>query len=731
MLNNNNNNNEPTPNKSYVSVWNRFKTFVEAGRASGTLGAGDKFLSRQNVDKYFEEVVAHLSIQPAGARRHVTALQWYSEHVEYPDDDTPFQVLSGNRRSVVQKALENQANKYAEEYMLSRHDAHANLPTDVLSGADHKKVMTYLLQSGINNLTASAFPISWTCCHSTFMRLDSALKMRLPDLRADSAHGPVKEGPNATILSWILQPGQHKDDHENATGQQQGANRRASRAPKRYSKRVLGQFRHLNLEQCGTGMVAASLFDRLYRDLSVSFIDPPGEENLPTWQKIKVLDGWSSPRSAYTAYQRILTECNVHYNKVTHLRSCGMSYASIEGLAADLLATMSKHRGERIFEAYMTELMPIVMKVMAGFGKAETYFVPRSELQLPFSDEEATRLCFPLITRWKEQQASADGDKDTSAVNFLYKLLPFLSRVILQDGPFWLRFYPNHRHSQLLRSRMPQVYLRWAEGAIQMANEIRDTRDIRHLDNMNDGVRNAFDNTVRSNHELRTEIQDLRTALDRHTEAMLSRFRQQSEENARVHQAHQQLQTNFLNLLQIQQNANQQQAQIPAGQQGALRGLRQVAQQQQQEQARQQRQEERRRLAAQNANLNDVLRGQPRIPDLPAGLPASMVVLQAQWQDIGLSNFQQAASRRHWSPAKKVMYSKWKYLFDRIKARADRTGTFQPNVTDPKDRLHHSAESYDQLRGDRTMGAFLQWLKQQDAATRRRQRGQQVQYEHV
>jgi len=49
------------------------------------------------------------------------------------------------------------------------------------------------------------------------------------------------------------------------------------------------------------------------------------------------------------------------------MRTAGMECASAQGgLNAEQIATLSKHRAERIFEAYLTELMPSVLQVMAG-----------------------------------------------------------------------------------------------------------------------------------------------------------------------------------------------------------------------------------------------------------------------------------------------------------------------------------------------------------------------------
>ena len=130
-----------------------------------------------------------------------------------------------------------------------------------------------------------------------------------------------------------------------------------------------------------------------------------------------------------------------------------MEQASSRGLSADELATMSKHRGERLFDAYLTELFPEVMLVMSGHARGEPYFVPCTEIKdFPYPLEECIRRLFPRYDTWVEQQRSQNGDKHESANNFLYVLIPFVSTVIMQDAPYWLKKFPRHPFSRFCRT---------------------------------------------------------------------------------------------------------------------------------------------------------------------------------------------------------------------------------------------------------------------------------------
>ena len=196
------------PPDGYNRIWKKFVQFVEEKVEPGEREAG-KYLTRKSVDLYFEEVVAYRDeIQPKTAAKIASALQWYADHLEYTDEEDSFRVRSYKANSRVEKALSKQANNFANKYAQKNHDAHANLPTNVLSIGDHRKVMFHIFTS-MRNWEDMA--LAWTCTNDTFLRLDSMMKMRLPDVRCDKTHGPVDEGVNCFIMSYILQPYQHKD----------------------------------------------------------------------------------------------------------------------------------------------------------------------------------------------------------------------------------------------------------------------------------------------------------------------------------------------------------------------------------------------------------------------------------------------------------------------------------------------------------------------------------------
>ena len=390
-------NRKPTPPSEYKGIWKRYVKYINEARNNGELPEGDKYLTRVNVDMYFSNVVTTLEVTPQSAKRHRSALQWYSNNDEFFLEEEPFQVANGQ---VVEASLEQQAQTFATNYLLRNHDAHENLPTDVLSKEDHRKLLHHIFSSNVQNWQDLAF--GWTCTHDTFLRLASLKIMRLCDIKTNLSHVPNENGPNNRMITLILQPMQHKHNGPNSEGGKKARTKRrgGQRTVVKTKKRVVGMWRHKDYYRCATGLLAKVFFSRYHCDETLNFNAARNDTERPDWQE-KPLITWKSLSNARDAYNNIYAACNIHWAKVTHMRTAGMEYASSQGEhGADQLATLSKHRAERIFEAYLTELFPPLLKTMAGFSPSDNYFLPRSEVPLPYKDDEVVHLVFPRYKKW-------------------------------------------------------------------------------------------------------------------------------------------------------------------------------------------------------------------------------------------------------------------------------------------------------------------------------------------
>ena len=129
-----------TPPDGYKGYYNRFVEYVDKKigikKGETTKEKLRKYLTQENVDSYFKEVVAHLDVQPKSATKIVAALQWFSNYVENHDSEKPFQIRSGTHRGVVESSLEEQHNKFAARYLNRNHDAHSLASSSVHHGCD-------------------------------------------------------------------------------------------------------------------------------------------------------------------------------------------------------------------------------------------------------------------------------------------------------------------------------------------------------------------------------------------------------------------------------------------------------------------------------------------------------------------------------------------------------------------------------------------------------------------
>ena len=87
--------------RTYVSEWRRYKEWVVDERAAGIIPDGPKFLTRENVDLYFSEIIVNRMVVANTARRVVSALQVFADEEEYTDGSETFTIES----ATVKKAL--------------------------------------------------------------------------------------------------------------------------------------------------------------------------------------------------------------------------------------------------------------------------------------------------------------------------------------------------------------------------------------------------------------------------------------------------------------------------------------------------------------------------------------------------------------------------------------------------------------------------------------------------
>lgn len=571
----------PTPDPTYLREWNKFKQFVDQERLRGQLPQGDRYLSRDAVDLYFAEVVAHRDrITPGTARRAVSSLQFFSKHEEHVNGVSSFVVESDH----VTRSLDAQKRRYfefaANEAIV---EPHHNLPTDVLGDAEHEKVLHQIFSRFANWMDLS---LSWTACTSTYVRGQSLRKAKLMDLRLDSSHKRGGSG-DSRIVSLVLRGGTQKN--------------------KKDKTRVVGAYRHRNYMRCMTGILALTLLFRLHFNRDIDFYRV-GETS--KWRGQNLITGWKDQKSHEAAYRALLFAADVTWSKITHLRKTGMEQGSAFGdLNVQEMATMSKHMTAKIFQ-YATELYAPVMHVMSGFARDDSFFVPRCDIVFPDEWGDITKLVFPNIDIWRAQADAPNGDKSNAAKNFLYEMLPFLALVVVQDGIFWLRDWPEHPISKFLLTVMPPTYERWAAEKRAEVEQVEVSRSDSAVATLNGAAQASYDRLARQNVDNGKKIDALSKSVQ-----------------------------DLTNLLLQQRTAS---ASLPAP-------------------------------TAVRPSLEATLRNTPLMPSIPTAMPESMSQLRIEHECLfKLDRFAASSSRRGWSHALNLAYSRRRYLYEQLIARANR-----------------------------------------------------------
>ena len=73
------------------------------------------------------------------------------------------------------------------------------------------------------------------------------------------------------------------------------------------------------------------------------------DQKTAKWRNVKLIN-WADGKAAESAYNTVLNATGISWAKVTHLQKAGMEQGSAQGeLSNDEMATMSKHRMEKIF----------------------------------------------------------------------------------------------------------------------------------------------------------------------------------------------------------------------------------------------------------------------------------------------------------------------------------------------------------------------------------------------
>jgi len=325
------------------------------------------------------------------------------------------------------------------------------------------------------------------------------------------------------------------------------------------------------------------------------------------------------------------------------------------------------------------------------FGKDEAYFNPRTHLfpfehlaAIPGSDSDDEKLAtfvFPWRKEWiLQHQDPLIGDSSDAASNFLFQLLPFLARVVVQDGIYWIHDFPNHYVSVLLQNMMPPWYPTWAQQAHQEVQQQLTGNNATGLQTLNGAVQQAFQFVHNQNNMVVQHQQQLLINQQQQFAAIHTCLNQ-------IMQNQKALQSQMQHLVQ-----NQQPCVVPP-----LPQAMQVQVQPPQQQHM---------IATTLCN----------VPLQPAidHLPKSFASLLVQWHAQNMGKFQKAW-KTDWKRPVCNLFSKYNYLYEAI----EKVATTVRSVQSLEERENRAVEILDVRQGTKSMDTYMKEIKAADSSVKK------------
>ena len=191
--------NTSSPNSVYAGEFKKFRDWVHSQPVLDRV----PLFSRDNVDLYFQRVVAYRRGKPENARKVVNALEWYCR---FRYNDLPFVVESVDVTTALslQKARGESTGNPGGDPLKGLKDA--------VSESDRIIIMSYIYRSR-NDWDTASINFSWGYQGAICGASNRALVFS--DLNMSYGFGPEKTGPLARALLLVLRKGDiHKDRHE-------------------------------------------------------------------------------------------------------------------------------------------------------------------------------------------------------------------------------------------------------------------------------------------------------------------------------------------------------------------------------------------------------------------------------------------------------------------------------------------------------------------------------------
>jgi hypothetical protein len=179
----------------YKLQFQRFKDFVDG---SNELSGTPCYLTRENIDAFFDGDVRYREFGKSAMQKIMPALRWYSLHREHVGAAVPFVVES----PITEAALKAQAAYYKSKGGSGKpgQDPHYGLKDNLVT-SDRLKIMDFIYRQRARWGPAS-FTFTWG--NNAAIRGASNRKLVYADLRMSLGYGAEEDGKLSRALLVVL-----------------------------------------------------------------------------------------------------------------------------------------------------------------------------------------------------------------------------------------------------------------------------------------------------------------------------------------------------------------------------------------------------------------------------------------------------------------------------------------------------------------------------------------------
>ena len=146
-------------------------------------------------------------------------------------------------------------------------------------------------------------------------------------------------------------------------------------------------------------------------------------------------------------------------DKILHQKSSGLYNLTRRGdVMQYAIQKVSRHELDKPFFSYVNWLQPIIFRLMSGHERNIPVTIVQDEVDFPFIiDDEIVNAFFVERVDHLEELRSEIGCDCKCSSHFLTEVLPYVVKVILQDGSYWLNKHSNHWISHRIKEGLNNI----------------------------------------------------------------------------------------------------------------------------------------------------------------------------------------------------------------------------------------------------------------------------------